>query len=244
MAADPEYLPTRALDYEVEAGFFVGPGNALGTTIPLDRAEEHLFGLCLLNDWSARDVQKWEYQPLGPFLGKNFATTLSPWVVTLEALAPFRVPAAPRPEGDPAPLPHLVHAGDAARGGFDVILDLFLSTAVMRAQGLPPHRLSRSRLRDLYWTPGQMLAHHASNGCNLRSGDLLGTGTLSGPGGDARGCLLELTAGNRPVTLPGGEQRRFLEDGDLVTLRGACEAPGFRRIGFGACSGEILPSQS
>jgi fumarylacetoacetase len=227
----------------VEAGFLVGPGNALGDRIPVASAEDHLFGVCLLNDWSARDIQRWEYQPLGPFLSKSFATTLSPWVVTLEALEPFRVPASPRPDGDPAPLAHLDQGAAAARAGFDIRFEMRLLTPTMREKGLPPHRLSRGNLRDLYWTPAQLLAHHASNGCNLRPGDLLGSGTISGTEPETLGCLLELTQGGKQaLSLPHGETRKFLEDGDEVILEGYCEAPGFVRIGFGECRGRVLPS--
>ena len=243
-APAPVFGPSRVLDYEVEAGLIVGRGNALGEPIPIAEAEGHFFGVCLLNDWSARDVQKWEYQPLGPFLAKNFATTVSPWVVTWEALAPFRAAAATRPEGDPAPLPYLDPGPDAPRAALDIVLELFLSTPAMREKGLPPARLSRARARDLYWTPGQLLAHHAANGCNLRPGDVLGTGTISGPEEENLGCLLEKTRGGRqPVTLPDGETRRFLEDGDEVILTGYCEAPGFVRIGLGECRGAILPAR-
>lgn len=243
-AAPPVFGPSKTLDYEVEAGFLVGPGNEMGDSIPVARAEDHIFGVCLLNDWSARDIQKWEYQPLGPFLAKNFATTLSPWVVTLEALEPFRVPAATRPEGDPAPLPHLEQGAEAARAGFDIHFEAYLLTPAMRERNLPPYRLSRSHARDLYWTPAQLLAHHASNGCNLRPGDLLGSGTISGPDPGNLGCLLELTRGGKQaLTLPHGETRKFLADGDEVILRGYCEAPGFVRIGLGECRGKVLPSR-
>jgi len=236
----PGFGPSRNLDYELEVGAFLGPGNALGRTIPLAEAEDHLFGLCLLNDWSARDVQKWEYQPLGPFLAKSFATSLSPWVVTAEALAPYRAPAFPRPEGDPRPLPHLSHEENEARGGIDLQLEVLLSTTAMREQGLPPFTVSHSNLRDLYWTLAQMVAHHASNGCNLRPGDLIASGTVSGEAKEARGCLLERTwRGTEPIALPGGEERRFLEDGDEVILRGHCEREGFARIGFGECRGVV-----
>ncbi len=239
-SAVPAHGPTKRLDYELEVGFFVGRGNALGSTIPVAEAGAHLFGCCLLNDWSARDVQAWEYQPLGPFLAKNFATTLSPWVVTMEALAPFRAPAWARPAGDPAPLPYLADAGDQASGALDVTLEVHLSTAAMRAQGMLPARLSRSRLADLYWTPAQLLAHHASGGCNLQPGDLLGSGTVSGPEKESRGCLLELTwRGTEPVRLPTGEERRFLQDGDEVTFTGRCVREGFVPIGFGACRGVV-----
>ncbi|QUW01270.1 fumarylacetoacetase [Chloracidobacterium sp. MS 40/45] len=238
--APPVFGPSRSLDYELEVGILVGRGNRLGEPVPIARAGEQLFGLCLLNDWSARDIQAWEYQPLGPFLSKSFATSVSPWVVMRDALAPFRCPAMARAEGDPAPLDYLWDEADQAGGGFDVTLEVHLTTARMREHGLPPVRLSQSRLRDLYWTPAQMIAHHTSNGCDLQPGDLLGSGTVSGPTKDARGCLLELTwRGSEPLALPSGETRRFLEDGDEVTLRGFCERDGFRRIGFGECCGRI-----
>ncbi|MDB5103682.1 MAG: fumarylacetoacetase [Fibrobacteres bacterium] len=242
-AARPSFGPSKVLDYEVEAGFLVGPGNALGEPIAIGEAEDHLFGICLVNDWSARDLQKWEYQPLGPFLAKSFATSVSPWVVTMEALEPFRVPAFPRPDGDPAPLPHLDQSGIAGRAGLNATFELHLLTPRMRESGNAPFRLSRANCRDLYWTPGQLLAHHASNGCNLRPGDLLGSGTLSGPAKENEGCLLELTLGGKePIALPGGESRRFLGDGDEVILKAYCEAPGFARIGLGECRGTILPA--
>ncbi len=238
--AAPRFGPSRALDYELEVGLFIGPGNRLGEPIPIHTAEEHIFGLCLLNDWSARDVQSWEYQPLGPFLAKSFATTISPWVVTLEALRPFRSPAFVRPEGDPQPLPYLTDPSDQQRGGIDVTLEVRLTSRRMRAAGTPPVRVSRGNLRDLYWTPAQLVAHHASNGCNLRPGDLLATGTVSGPTRDAAGCLLEITRrGADPLALPEGEVRRFLEDGDEVTIRGWSEREGAVRIGFGECRGRI-----
>jgi fumarylacetoacetase len=242
-ATVPSFGPSARLDYELEVGLFAGPGNALGSPVPLDEANAHAFGLCLVNDWSARDVQAWEYQPLGPFLAKNFATTVSPWVVTLEALAPFRVAAFRRPDGDPAPLPYLASAADARSGGFDVTLDVFLSSHRMRESGCAPARLSRSNLSTMYWTFAQMVAHHTSNGCNLQPGDLLASGTVSGPEEGARGCLLELAwRGTRPIALPTGESRRFLEDGDEVVMRGTCEREGFRRIGFGECRGVVLPA--
>jgi fumarylacetoacetase len=232
----PRFTRTKALDYELEAGFFVGPGNRLGERIAIEDAASHLFGVCLLNDWSARDVQAWEYQPLGPFLAKNFATTISPWIVTMEALAPFRTPAFPRPPQDPAPLTYLASEQDQREGGIDLILEVYLRSARMGEAV----RLGRSNLRDLYWTPAQLLTHHASNGCNLEPGDLLGSGTVSGPGEEARGCLLELTNNGRtPVALPSGELRSFLEDGDEVTFRGYCERPGFVSIGLGECSGNV-----
>jgi fumarylacetoacetase len=237
----PPFGPTRALDYELEVGAYLGPGNVLGAPIPVREAGEQIVGLCLVNDWSARDVQKWEYQPLGPFLAKSFATTVSPWVVTSEALAPFRCPAFERPAGDPAPLAHLHDEDDAARGGFDVRLEARLASRRMRDEGLPPVLLCRSRLRSLYWTFAQMVAHHSSNGCDLRPGDLVASGTVSGPEDEARGCLLERTRGGKePVTLPTGEVRRFLEDGDEVFLSGRCEREGFAPIGFGACRGVIV----
>ncbi len=242
-AEAPVFAPSRALDYEMEVGCFVGPGNALGDSVPVGAAEKHLFGLCLVNDWSARDIQTWEYQPLGPFLAKNFATTISPWVVTLEAMEPFRVPAFERSSGDPAPLPYLDSPENRRRGGLDVTLEVSLRSARMRDAGLPPHRLSRSRMADLYWTIAQMFTHHTSNGCNLQPGDLFATGTISGPDKDARGCLLELTwRGTEPLTLPTGETRTFLEDGDEVIMRGYCERPGTARIGFGECRGVVVPA--
>jgi fumarylacetoacetase len=227
----------------MEVGCFVGRGNSLGQPVPIAQAEEHIFGLCLVNDWSARDIQSWEYQPLGPFLAKSFATTISPWLVTLDALEPFRVPPFQRPSGDPSPLPYLDSPANRRRGGVDVTLEVSLRTAGMRAAGLAPHRVSQSRMKDLYWTLAQMLTHHTSNGCNMRPGDLFATGTISGPGKDARGCLLELTwRGAEPITLPTGETRKFLEDGDEVIMRGYCERPGTARIGFGECQGLVIPA--
>jgi fumarylacetoacetase len=239
--AAPAFGPSRSLDYELEVGAFLGPGNPIGEPVPIAAAEDRIFGLCLVNDWSARDLQKWEYQPLGPFLAKSFATSVSPWVVTLEALAPYRVPAFARPEGDPRPLPYLADDENEARGGIDVRLEVLLSSRQMREQGLAPVTVSRSSLRDLYWTLAQMVAHHSSNGCNLRPGDLVATGTVSGAGDDARASLIERTwRGTRPLSLPSGEERRFLEDGDEVVLRGRCEREGFATIGFGECRGEIV----
>ena len=237
----PTFGPTRRLDYELEVGAFVGAGNRLGEPFPLGEAERRLFGLCLVNDWSARDVQAWEYQPLGPFLAKNFATTISPWVVTLEALEPFRVPAFARPAGDPRPLPYLESPENETDGGFDIQLEVWLSTDRMRRDGRSAHRLSHGRFTDMYWTVAQLATHHASNGCNLTPGDLIASGTVSGSARESRGCLLELTwRGAEPITLPSGEQRRFLEDGDEVVLRGYCERDGFARIGFGECRGTIV----
>ncbi len=209
--------------------------------MPIAEAEDHVFGLGLVNDWSARDIQTWEYQPLGPFLAKNFATTVSPWVVTLDALAPFRAPAFARAEGDPAPLPYL--AGPAEQAGFDVTLEVWLSSPAMRAAGAEPMLVSRGSFTNMYWTVAQLVAHHTSNGCNLQPGDLLASGTVSGPEKDSRGCLLERTwKGTEPLQLPGGETRTFLEDGDEVVLRGYCERDGRARIGFGECRGRIEPA--
>jgi fumarylacetoacetase len=239
----PRVRPSARLDYELELGVVVGVGNALGDALALDDAEAHVFGLCLLNDWSARDVQGWEYQPLGPFAGKNFATTLSPWLVTLEALAPFRVPFA-RAEGEPAPLPYLASAQNAAAGALAITAEARLQTAAMRARGEPPQRLAQSSFADSYWTIAQMLTHHTLNGCPLRPGDVLGTGTLSGPERDQAGCLLELSQGGKaPLRLPDGEARTFLDDGDLVELYAACSAPGAVRIGFGTASGRVQPAR-
>jgi len=239
----PEYAPCKNLDYEMEVGFFVGKCTEPGETIPIETAEEHIFGLCLVNDWSARDIQAWEYQPLGPFLAKNFATSVSPFVVTMEALAPFRTPAFEREEGDPQPLDYLTSEQNQKSGGFDINLEVYLQTQKMREENAEPFLLSRSNMKDLYWTIGQMLTHHASNGCNLQTGDLIATGTISGDSKDARGCLLELTwRGKEPIQLPNGEKRRFLEDGDEVIMKGFCEKEGFRRIGFGECRGIILPA--
>jgi fumarylacetoacetase len=242
-AVSPRVVPTSRLDYEAEAGFYIGTGNGLGHPIAIEDAGEKLFGVCLLNDWSARDIQAWEYQPLGPFLSKSFATTISPWVVTVEALEPFRCAAFARRDEDPTPLPYLTSPKDRERGGIDMTVEVSLRSAQMQQQGMPPARLSVGRLADLYWTPAQLVTHHASNGCNLRPGDILGSGTISGPAREARGCLLELTwRGSEPLTLPTGELRRVLEDGDEVTMRGWCEREGARRIGFGECRGTVLPA--
>lgn len=234
----PIHAPSRTLDYEVEVGAFLGPGNPMGQPIPIANAQDHLFGVCLLNDWSARDIQSWEYQPLGPFLAKNFATSISPWIVTLDALEPFRCPAPPRPPGDPQPLPYLQSSGDAA---FRITLEVSLRSEKMQT----PVRVSQSKFASLYWTLSQMIAHHTTNGCPLRPGDLIGSGTVSGPEKQNQGCLLELTRrGAEPLHLPTGETRAFLEDGDEVILTGWCEASGFRRIGLGECRGLILPALS
>ena len=242
-ADHPAFGPSRSLDYELEVGFFVGAGNTRGEAIPIHEAENHIFGLCLLNDWSARDIQSWEYQPLGPFLAKNFATTVSPWVVTMEALEPFRTASFKRGDGDPEPLPYLNSEVDRKQGGIDLTLEVWLSSQRMRESKQAPVQISKGNARDLYWTLAQMLTHHASNGCNLQSGDLLGTGTVSGPTKDSAGCLLEMTQrGAEPIPLPGGEMRKFLEDGDEVIFRGYCEREGHPRIGFGECRGVILPA--
>ena len=240
----PVYGPTDRLDYEVEVGFFVGQANGQGETVPIGKARDHIFGLCLVNDWSARDIQPWEYQPLGPFLSKSFATSISPWIVTIDALEPFRCPVYERPDGDPAPLPHLNDTDDQAFGGITLQLEASLLTPAMRERGEAAHRLSRGNFDQMYWTVAQMLAHHASNGCNLRSGDLMASGTVSGPDKSARGCLLELTwRGSEPLQLPGGEERRFLEDGDELIMRGRCERNGATSIGFGEVRGVILPAR-
>jgi fumarylacetoacetase len=238
----PTFGPTRRLDYELELGAFVATPNVLGEPVPIERAEEHVFGLVLLNDWTARDVQTWEYQPLGPFLSKSFATTVSPWIVTLEALAPFRVPFK-RATGDPQPLPYLDSAANRERGGLDVSLEVALQTSAMRGAGLAPQRLMTSNFRDSYWTLAQLVAHHTVNGCNLQAGDLLGSGTQSAPDPGQGGSLLELTLGGKqPLKLANGETRAFLEDGDTVTLRAHCARQGIRRIGFGECRGTVMPA--
>ncbi|MGB7068515.1 MAG: fumarylacetoacetase [Pyrinomonadaceae bacterium] len=240
----PVFIPCKNLDYEMEVGFFVGQGNELGRSISIGEAEKHIFGLCLVNDWSARDIQAWEYQPLGPFLAKNFATTVSPFVVTMEALAPFRTPAFERNESDPQPLSYLSDTQNQKFGGIDINLEVYIQTEKMRIENIEPHLLSNSNMKDLYWTIGQMLTHHASNGCNLQTGDLMATGTVSGKYKNERGCLLEMTwRGTEPIDLPSGEQRRFLEDGDEVIMKGYCERDGFRRIGFGECRGRIISAE-
>jgi fumarylacetoacetase len=231
------------LDYECELGFFVGAGNPQGDVIAIDEARENIFGFCLVNDWSARDIQSWEYQPLGPFLAKNFATTISPWIVTAAALEPYRIPASRRAAGDPEPLSYLKSEQDQQSGGLAITMEVYISSEKMRTNGHSPLLLSSSPFSGMYWTVAQMLTHHASNGCNMRPGDLLASGTVSGPGEDERGCLLELTSrGTKPVYLPTGEERRFLEDGDEVIMRAYCEAEGRVRIGFGECRGTILPA--
>ncbi len=238
-SAEPSFGPAHSLDYELEIGIFIGPGNDLGRPIPIADAEQHVFGLCLLNDWSARDIQSWEYQPLGPFLAKNFATTISPWIVPMEALAPYRVSIAARPDGDPAPLPYLTSPSEQPVA-FDVTLDVFLASRRMRERHIDPVRVSRGNLRDLYWSIPQLVAHHSSNGCNLRTGDLLATGTISGPEEGSEGCLLEMKHRAQPLRLPTGEARTFLDDGDQVTFRAFSQRKGRPRIGFGSCSGRVV----
>lgn len=239
----PRFGPCARLDYELELGFWIGPGNAMGEPIPIAEARDHIAGFCLLNDWSARDIQSWEYQPLGPFLAKSFGTTISPWIITPEALEPFRIPQPARPEGDPAPLPYLDDAADRSAGALNLDLDVFLSTEAMRAAGLPPQRISLSHARHLYFTPAQMVAHHASGGCPLNPGDLMGSGTISGPEREGYGSLLESTAGGKDaISLPGGETRTFLQDGDEITLVARATAAGAVPIGFGPCVGRITPA--
>ena len=238
----PDYGPSRRLDYELELGIFIGRGNELGASIPVEEAASHIAGYCLLNDWSARDLQAWEYQPLGPFLAKNFLTSISPWVVTPEALAPFRRPMPSRPDGDPAPLPYLWDDGDQQDGGLGIGLEVSLLTSAMRAAGMAPHRLSKGEAAAaMYWSAAQIVAHHSSNGCNLQSGDLIGTGTLSTAAEDGLGSLLEISKGGKaPIDLPTGETRSFLEDGDELTLSARCEAEGAVAIGFGSCTGKVM----
>jgi fumarylacetoacetase len=240
----PSFEPCRNLDYELELGLFVGPGNELGEPISIHDAANHIAGYCLLNDWSARDIQAWEYQPLGPFLAKNFATTISPWVVTPEALAPFRIPQPARPEGDPAPLPYLFDSEDQQRGAFDITLEVLLETEGLRSKSLPAHHLATGSSRNLYWTYAQFVTHHTSGGCNLAPGDLIGTGTISGSAPTSLGSLLELTQGGAAqIELESGETRRFLEDGDTVIFRGTARRKGFAPIGFGECRATILPAR-
>ncbi|MBC7834897.1 MAG: fumarylacetoacetase [Phycisphaerales bacterium] len=246
-AALPAFGPSKMLDYEMELGVFIASGNTLGEPIRIGDVREHMLGMCIVNDWSARDLQKWEYQPLGPFLAKNFATSVSPFIVTMEALEPFRIPGPARGEGDPEPLGYLQ---TSEPWGLDVAVEVHLATKQMRDKGMSPMRLSRGSFRDMYWTIAQLITHHASNGCNLQTGDLLGSGTISGPTKDARGCLLELTwegvgpdgkpKPRAPIQLPTGETRLFLQDGDEVIMNAFCERDGFRRIGFGECRGVIV----
>ena len=251
----PTRSPAALLDYELEVGFFVAQGNELGETIPIEKSEDFLFGMCLVNDWSARDIQKWEYQPLGPFLAKSFATSISPWVVTMEALAPFRAPALTRETGDPEPLDYLQNAENEAMGGVDIQLAVKLASEKMRNENVPPQALSTVSFTNMYWTVAQMLTHHASNGCNLQPGDMMASGTVSGPSRDQRGCLLELTwdgdkdnpvpgSQRTPLVLPTGEERKFLQDGDEVIFEGHCEREGYRSIGFGECRGTVVPAKA
>jgi fumarylacetoacetase len=239
----PTYGPSRRLDYELELGIWIGAGNPLGQPIPIAQAHEHIAGYCLLNDWSARDLQAWEYQPLGPFLAKNFHTTVSPWVVTAEALAPFRTAQPPRPDDDPAPLPYLFDPGDQQNGAFALDLEVRITSAAMRERGIAPHVLSRGSATNMYWTMAQIVTHHASNGCNLQAGDLIGTGTISAPDPEGFGSLLEISQGGKAaITLPSGERRTFLEDGDEVSLCAGARADGYVPIGFGACRAVIAPA--
>jgi fumarylacetoacetase len=239
----PEFVACRRLDYEAELGILVGSPTHLGDRVSLDDAPGHIFGVCLLNDWSARDIQFWEYAPMGPFLGKSFASHLGGWVVTSEALAPFRGPTPWSDDADRQVLPHLDSPEDRQRGALDITVDVFISSEAMRAQGLAPHKLSSSNYRDSFWTAAQLLAHQSSNGANLETGDVLGTGTLSGPGDDSRACLMELTNGGKQAfTLPTGEKRLFVEDGDEITMTGRCEKPGFARIGLGEVRARVLPA--
>ena len=232
----PSFLPTRRLDYELEVGVWIADNNALGSPVPVDVAGDRVAGLCLLNDLSARDIQAWEYEPLGPFLSKGFATVISPWLVTTEALAPFRVAQTPRPADDPSPLPHLDNAADQAGGAFDIDLTAYLATVAMRERDLKPTIVCKTNSRHLYWTVAQLIAHHTSNGCNLRSGDLLGSGTISSLGEGGSGSFLEATLGGaRPIDLASGERRTFLEDGDTITIAATCRREGFAPVGFGEC---------
>ena len=238
--AAPIFGPTQKLDFELELGIWIGSGNQLGSPIPIEQAEDHIAGYCLLNDWSARDIQSWEYQPLGPFLAKSFHTTISGWIITPEALAPFRQTQLPRSANDPQPLPYLFSEADQATGALNIQLEVSLTSAMMRSRGLAPYRLTRSNAEDLFWTPAQLVTHHTSNGCNLVPGDLFGTGTISAPSPDGSASLLELTkGGSAPLTLPSGETRRFLHDGDEVILRGKASRDGCISIGFGECRASI-----
>ncbi len=241
----PDFGPCRNLDYEMEIGIFLGGHTQIGEPVAIADAWRHIFGFCLLNDWSARDIQAWEYQPLGPFLAKSFATSISPWIVTADALRPFRAPALARPAGDPEPMPYLADAADRQAGSLEIGVEVWLQSAAMLAGGRPAVRLGAASAAGLYWTPAQMVAHQTSNGCNIEAGDLYGTGTVSGDTRDNLGSLLELTRGGRePFTLPGGETRAFLADGDEVTLTARCQRPGFASIGFGRCSGRIAPARA
>lgn len=242
--SEPVFGPCARLDYELELGIWIGQGNEMGEPIAISEAAEHIAGFCLLNDWSARDIQAWEYQPLGPFLSKSFITSISPWVVTAEALEPFRRAQPARPQGDPQPLPYLLDPRDQAGGGFDIELEVLLLTEAMAEQGLAPQRLTLSNTQHMYWTVAQMVAHHSVNGCQLQAGDLFGSGTLSGPKEGQFGSLLEITeGGKKPIELASGEVRKFLEDGDEIILRGRCRREGFASIGFGECRGKVVPAR-
>ena len=242
--SEPVFGPCARLDYELELGIWIGQGNEMGEPIAISEAAEHIAGFCLLNDWSARDIQAWEYQPLGPFLSKSFITSISPWVVTAEALEPFRRAQPARPQGDPQPLPYLLDPRDQAGGGFDIELEVLLLTEAMAEQGLAPQRLTLSNTQHMYWTVAQMVAHHSVNGCQLQAGDLFGSGTLSGPQEGQFGSLLEITeGGKKPIELASGEVRKFLEDGDEIILRGRCRREGFVSIGFGECRGKVVPAR-
>jgi fumarylacetoacetase len=242
--SEPVFGPCARLDYELELGIWIGQGNEMGEPIAISEAAEHIAGFCLLNDWSARDIQAWEYQPLGPFLSKSFITSISPWVVTAEALEPFRRAQPARPQGDPQPLPYLLDPRDQAGGGFDIELEVLLLTEAMAEQGLAPQRLTLSNTQHMYWTVAQMVAHHSVNGCQLQAGDLFGSGTLSGPQEGQFGSLLEITeGGKKPIELASGEVRKFLEDGDEIILRGRCRREGFASIGFGECRGKVVPAR-
>jgi len=244
-AKTPTFGPSEMLDYEAEIGFFVGKGNALGEPVSIEDAEDHIFGICIVNDWSARDIQSWEYQPLGPFLSKNFATSISPWVVTWEALEPFRAPAFFRPPNDPQPLPYLASQKDKNEGGIDLTIEVYIRSMLMREGHLRPSRLSTASLADMYWTPAQMLTHHTSNGCNMHPGDLFASGTVSGPEAGSQGCLLELTRrGAEAIVLPTEEERRFLHDGDEIIMRAFLQREGAARIGLGEVHGLIVASAS
>jgi fumarylacetoacetase len=242
-AQPPVFGPTQSLDYELEIALYMGQPNPLANPIPIAKAASHIFGISLLNDWSARDIQSWEYQPLGPFLAKNFATTISPWVTPMPALEPFRIPVPERPAGDPKPLPYLRYNSKAEHQALNAKLEVLISTVTMRENKISPVAISQSNPADLYWTPAQLIAHHTSNGCNLQIGDILATGTISGPAPASAGCLLELTLnGAEPIALPTGETRSWLADGDEIILRGSCELPGHPRIGLGECRATILPA--
>jgi fumarylacetoacetase len=239
---DVRFGPTEAFDFELELGVFVGKGNTLGEPVAIDAADDMMFGYCLVNDWSARDIQGWE-SALGPFLAKSASTSISPWVVTAEALAPFHTAAFKRPPGDPAPLPYLFSGDDQAHGGLDLVMEVYLSTQRMRSEGGKPHRITLTNFKHMYWTFAQMVAHHTSNGCNLKPGDLVASGTVSGPTDDSRACYSEITdRGTKPITLPNGEQRSWLNDGDEITFRARASRAGFASIGFGECKGRIEPA--